>query len=255
MNSTPKRLLALCAILAAGFGTTFLLPEVSPMRPSRLKSQMPETLGDWDSRKIPITGRELDVLADDTSFERRIYSSFSDLSVPQIEASIVFSGKDMSTSIHRPEVCLRTQGWNFVRERFVTLPQMTADGQPMTVREIICSKNRRDPEAGTPVVLPNGKFLVDWQILYYTFIGATDATASHYGRTFIDIRDRVLGGFDQQWAYATFSSVIPGRYADQGVDIGTFDPLDENQTGKHLETFMRQLMPTVLQPPRNEQIR
>lgn len=249
MRSQAPRLYLLGAILLAGFCATLLLPDVTPMRASMMRVEMPPKLGEWESTKIPISERELSVLADDTVFERRVFELTTSSDIPTVEASVVFSGKDMNNSIHRPEVCLRTQGWNFVRERYVELPKMLPDGSSLTVREIVCSKTRRDPETGEPVQLPNGKFLTDWQILYYTFIGATNVTASHYGRVFIDIRDRVLNGFDQQWAYATFSSLIPGKYHDQGVNIGALEPLDIDGTGRHLETFMRQLLPDMLTPP------
>jgi hypothetical protein len=249
MNPQSKRLLLLGGILLAGFGATFLLPEVPAMRSSRMRSEMPATFDDWESQKVPISKRELEVLAKDTRFERRVFGQKDGFGLPPVEASIVFSGKDLNNSIHRPEVCLATQGWNFVRQRYVTLPAILPCGDDMVVREIVCSRTRRNPETNEPVKLPNDAFLEDWQILYYTFIGANDTTASHYGRTFIDIRDRVLGGYDQEWAYATFSSVVPGKYSEQGVDIGTLDPLDLDQTGKHLEAFMRGLMPLVLQDP------
>lgn len=252
MTSHAKRLILLAAILFAGFGATFLLPRVPTMRPSLMGLEMPATFGNWESVKVPISERELKVLAKDTRFERRIFGELIGTGRPVIEASIVFSGKDINNSIHRPEVCLTTQGWNFVRQRYVTLPDMLPGGGDLVVRELVCKRTRRDEKSGDPIKLPGGGFFEDWQILYYTFIGATDTTASHYGRTFIDIRDRVLGGYDQQWAYATFSSQVIGKYREQGVDTGTLEPLDLDQTGSHIASFMRELMPKVMQSPQAE---
>ncbi|MEY4244243.1 MAG: hypothetical protein RLZZ245_1828 [Verrucomicrobiota bacterium] len=245
MMELNDRLLILGGSLMAGFSLAFLMPDVNPMRSSRLEAKLPAQLGDWEGMKIPITERELAVLADDTIFERRTYQQTINVSLPPIQASVVFSGKDMNNSIHRPEVCLRTQGWNFVHERYVTVHEVIFGGKPLVVREIICNKSRRNPETGKPIVLPNGKIFIDWQILHYTFIGSESVTPSHYGRVFIDIKDRALWGFDQQWAYATFSSLIPGKYEDQGVDLGSLTPLSIEQTSAHLTKFMQELFPLV----------
>lgn len=252
MSFMTRRILMLAGIITVGFCGIFLLPDIKPMRPSRMAVELPAELGGWESRKVAISERELSVLAEDTNFERRVYNQKYESSLPPVEASVVFSGKDMNNSIHRPEVCLRTQGWSFARERYVTVSGALPGGESVLMREILCNKIRRNPDTGQPQLLPNGKILVDWQILYYTFVGARDVTASHYGRVFRDIRDRIFGGFDQQWAYATFSSIVPGEYQKQGVDLGTMDPLGRDQTGAHLTEFIRKVMPQVLdQPDRN----
>ena len=246
MKSLTLRLWSLAAVVGIGFTSVFLLPKTGAMHLSKMKSEMPAELDDWEGQSVPVSERELSVLAADTIFERRIYTKPYDRTRPHVEASLVFSGKDMNSSIHRPEVCLRTQGWNFVHERYVDLPNILPGGNHLTVREIVCKKTRRDPETGDPVTLPSGEILEDWQMLYYTFVGSTSTTASHYGRVLIDIKDRVVGGFDQQWAYATFSTVIPGKYAEQKVDIGGMDPLDVEDTGKYIADFMRELMPFII---------
>jgi hypothetical protein len=250
MIRLAPRLWVLAGVLALGYSVTFALPETPPMRASRLSTELPELVsgGEWKGAKLPVSERERAVLADDTRFERRYYEPTYPMGRPGVEASFVYSGQDMNNSIHRPEVCLRTQGWNFVRERYVVVPGVMPDGGDLPVREIICSKTSRHPETGKTIQLPNGKLREDWQILYYTFIGAEEVTPSHYGRVFRDIRDRVVGGFDQQWAYATFSSLIPGKYQEQGMNIGTLDPLDIDQTGEHLASFMRALLPSLLIP-------
>ncbi len=245
MDTTSTRLWSLAAVLGLGFGGSFLLPEVPPMRSSRLGTELPAKLGGWEGMKIPVSDRERQVLAEDTTFERRLYHRPYDSTRPPVEASFVFSGKDMNNSIHRPEVCLRAQGWNFVRERYVSVPGVMPDGGAMPVREIVCKRTSSDKE-GNRIELPNGKMMEDWQILYYTFIGCEEVTPSHYGRVFRDMRDRVVGGYDQQWAYATFSSRIPGKYLEQGVPIGSLEPLGIDEAGEHLGAFMRELLPGML---------
>lgn len=237
-----KRMLVLTAVVAATFSAVFLLPETHPMRESRLARHLPELSGDWRGRDVPISERELKVLANDTGFERKSYVQRYDSTSLPVEVSIVFSGKDLNNSIHRPETCLKTQGWEFVRLGYLTLP----NGLP--VREMLCRRPMKGAE-GARITTPQGDQAYDWQLLYYTFIGHSSITPGHYGRTFADIRDRVVGGYDQTWAYATFSATVTGKYKEQGLGSGWLTSLDEAQTGKYLADFIADLMPKVLAPP------
>jgi hypothetical protein len=249
MKRPFSRLWSLAAVLAVGYSAVLLLPETPPIQASRLGTVLPTRIGDWEGVKVPVSEEVLRVLAKDTRFERRIYEKPFDVSRPPIDASFVYSGKDMNNSIHRPETCLRTQGWNFVRERYVGIPGILPDGADFPVREIICNKISRDPTTGVPRTRPDGQVLHEWQLIYYTFIGASEITPSHYGRTLRDIRDRITGGYDQQWAYTTFATQIPGRLREAGFDIQAWDPLDEAATGEYLADFMRDLLPTLIAPP------
>jgi hypothetical protein len=236
----------LAAVAATAFSSVFLLPKVPPMRESRLARHLPETLGEWKGKHVIVGEKELEVLANDTGFERKSYAQPENPRAIPVEVSIVFSGKDLNNSIHRPETCLRTQGWEFVRLRYLNLPGVGSE-HGMPVKEMLCRRVRLDPE-GKPMMNPAGKPWEDWQLLYYTFIGHTDITPGHYARTFADIRDRVVGGYDQTWAYATFSTLVTGKYAEQGFDLGGTPARDIDQTGQYLADFMGTLMPQVLAP-------
>jgi hypothetical protein len=142
-------------------------------------------------------------LAKDTEFERARYINLEAPSHPPVEVSIVFSGKDLNNSIHRPERCLKSQGWNFEKERKVMVPGAMPDGSDMPFREIVCSK---------PVRLENGKEITIRRVQYYTFFGHTVVVEGHYARTLQDMKDRLFKGYDQQWAYATFSIPVTQAY-------------------------------------------
>lgn len=242
-----KRLGILTALVTAGFSTVFLLPKVPPMKESRLSRQLPAKFGEWDGRDLPVSKKELAILARDTGFERKSYSQRYDSTMPPVDVSIVFSGKDLNNSIHRPEICLRAQGWEFVRLRYLNLPGK-AGGEGTAVKEMLC-KRPRQTKTGEPELLPNGKLLEDWQLVYYTFIGHRKITPGHYDRTVTDIRDRVIGGYDQTWAYATFSTLVTGKYREQGVSTGLITPMTEEETAKYLTEFINTLKPIVVAPP------
>jgi hypothetical protein len=241
-----KRMLVLGAVCAVGFSTIFLLPDAPQMRDSRLAHHLPRTFGDWRGENVEVSKRERDVLAADTRFERKSYHNQYDSTALPIEVSIVFSGKDLNNSIHRPETCLKTQGWDFVRLRYLNLPVEGLEAG-LPVKEMLCRRVRLDEE-GQPVAGKDGKPFEDWQLLYYTFIGHNTITPGHYARTFADIRDRVIGGFDQSWAYATFATPVSGKYADQGAPIGYALPMDEAQTGRYLGDFIGSLIPKMVAP-------
>jgi hypothetical protein len=42
-------------------------------------------------------------------------------------------------------------------------------------------------------------------LTYYFFVGHDRITNDHLGRTFIDIKDRLVRGMDQRWAYTSVS--------------------------------------------------
>jgi hypothetical protein len=75
---------------------------------------------------------------------------------------------------------------------------------------------------------------------YYWFIGHNDMTASHLTRTGIDLRDRVLYGYNQRWAYVTVSGIVTKGWAtpERG----------EEETTAIVEGFIRELAPQLKRP-------
>jgi hypothetical protein len=75
---------------------------------------------------------------------------------------------------------------------------------------------------------------------YYWFIGYKDMTASHLSRTEIDLRDRMLGGFSQRWAYVTVAATVTEGLAENGRS--------EKQTADIVEQFIKELAPRLQKP-------
>jgi hypothetical protein len=55
-------------------------------------------------------------------------------------------------------------------------------------------------------------------VTYYFFVGHDKITNDHYGRTFVDMKDRLLKGMDQRWAYVSTSTWF-GKLPWVGVEI------------------------------------
>src|ERR1700730_7556253 len=218
---TIKRLASLQLILLGGLGSVFVVPKDIKMQPAAINSSLPEFVGNWEGVDQSISQIECDSLGPDTQFVRKLYTRGTD----EIYVSIVLSGPDMNTSIHRPERCLPAQGWTVADSKAVSVPL------PAGVLRATRLQNIRS------VSLQNSQPFSLRSLDYYWFVGHSDVTPSHYERTWIDIRDRLLKGRNQQWAFVTLVSTITKDYKIVGRT--------EKETDELLRGFIRDLVPQI----------
>src|SRR5213592_2159864 len=114
---TIGRLLILQLVLLGGLSLAFVLPKDIKLQPVGIELQLPEFVGDWHGVEQEASKGERDILGPDTQFARKVYKKGTD----EIFVSIVVSGPDMNTSIHRPERCLPAQGWTVADSRAVSV--------------------------------------------------------------------------------------------------------------------------------------
>lgn len=219
------RILLLQALLLGGLSVVFLLPQRPEIKPASIAMELPDFVGEWYGEKQPISEKELQVLPVDTQFARRTYINGTG---DQIFVSIVFSGEDMNNSIHRPERCLPAQGWGLTKSDAVTLklPEGNASRLPATLLHGVRTVEARD---GTDVPLQH--------LNYYWFVGHQHITNTHLKRTFIDMQDRVLHGFNQQWAYVTVAATVTDNVQSFGKN--------EAKTDEMLRDFIIELFPKI----------
>lgn len=221
-----KRLLTLQLVLVAGFGSIFLLPHASKSMPAGIAMQLPGVIEEWIGHDADVTAREREVLAKDTQFARKVYSN---LAGDEIYVSIVMSGDDMTNSIHRPERCLPAQGWNVEASSKRVVPIKGGKSLDLMKLRNVRLVETRDKRQATVSNLN-----------YYWFVGYDDMTASHLTRTGIDVRDRILHGYNQRWAYVTVAAIVTEGLARPGRT--------EEQTTAMLETFIQELVPELKRP-------
>jgi len=222
---TISRLLILQAFLACGLGTIFFIPSENRIQPCRVRMELPETLGSWTGKPAEVTQKEHDGLAPDTQFCRKMYDDgFGD----QVLVSIVLSGNDLDNSIHRPERCLPAQGWTVEDSRSVSLPVPEAPGGELPVTRL---HNMRQAKL-------NGQIVNIYNLNYYWFIGYSDITASHFQREYIDMKDRLLHGYNQRWAYVTVAATVT-------KDLMPFGR-DEAQTDAMVRKIITQVYPQIV---------
>ena len=246
-----KRLVILSLVVAVFAGAVVAFPDRPGMKPSRLAKSLPESIGNWVGKPEEASAAEKEKLARDTEFERMRYED-QDGVLPSIQASIVFSGKNLSQSIHRPEVCLDAQGWTFIAQRSHDWEGLLPGGEILPVREILCRRvwvRKNDNGDLEKVELPNGNKAYIWRVFYYTFFGHEKIVSGHYQRTSEDIKDRLFKGHDQRWAYATFSSLVTKKHRDQGLKFDQGGPFDENETEANIKGFLKKLLPLVVADP------
>jgi len=226
---TIKRLLLVQVVLVLALGAVFFLPKVANSTPQGIELTLPSYVGGWYGEDQEISEQELKMLATDTAFARKLYN---DGRGNQIFASIVLSGKDLDNSIHRPERCLPAQGWSVADSKVVKIPLRDSSSGALEVMRL---HNMRK------VPTEDGLTIPIYSLNYYWFVGSNDTTASHLDRTYIDIRDRILHGYNQRWAYITIASSITSSFQKFGKN--------EQETDALILEFIQQLLPSLVRKP------
>ena len=224
---TTKRLAILLLVLVGGLGAIFILPRTTLTQPIGIKLELPQFVGKWYGVDQKISERELQMLAADTEFARKVYT---DAAGNTIYVSIVLSGADLDNSIHRPERCLPAQGWTIADSRSLQVP--LDGGNKLAVTRL--HDVRQMP-------LRTGEMVSIYNLNYYWFVGFHHLTASHMERTMIDIRDRVFKGYNQRWAYITVAADITKGFVPFGHT--------EAETDTILQDFIRQMFPELVPAP------
>ena len=228
MTITPwvRRLLVVDAVIALGLGAIFFLPNAPKASPAGVVMNLPIWVGNWIGDDAAVSQKEIDMLADDTQFARKIYTSPAG---DKMFVSIVLSGDDMSNSIHRPERCLPAQGWSLRDSSSLAIPVGGPKELPVTCL------------AGARVVdVAGNQHITIKNLTYYWFVGSNRVTRSHFKRTVIDIRDRVFRGYNEHWAYITVASTVT-----QGIARPN---RSEAETRAMIEQFIKDLAPKLQRP-------
>lgn len=192
---TTNRLTILLAFVTLGFSTVFLLPIGGEQSPG-IRIELPDFVGNWKGTDAEISTAERVVLGE-ASGTRLARKTYRNLEGYEIMVSIVLSGRDMSTSIHRPERCLQAQGWMLQEgdEFAMSLPQ----------RGTFPLMHLRSTRLQTTADRTVNRELQT----FYWFVGEKDICAGHWARWAIDNRDRLLRGVSQRWAYILVSGGVP----------------------------------------------
>jgi hypothetical protein len=205
-------------LVAFSLATVYVLPHADDMAESAAIIELPSRDGVWIYEPSAATEAEINTLGKETRFSKATcyrprpgeYDQEGRMVPDIIDVSIVLSGSDLNTSIHRPERCMPAQGhsiWSATR-----VPFRLEDGHSFSVKRLLSVKKIPPREKGAePITLHC--------ITYYFFIGRNRITDDHLQRTIIDMKDRFFHGTDQRWAYASATMMYGSLPWMQGKSI------------------------------------
>jgi len=237
-----KRLIILQFLVLGGLSLIFLLPKSPAIQASAVSLDLPNllVLSGWAAGpRIEASTKEREALAKDTEFSRRNYYRNAGPDAPSgarevLQTSIVMSGKDLNSSLHRPERCLPAQGLNLLAS--TELPVKLKGGRTIILTRLKCSGNVPGVAGSTYIHLN-----------YYWFVGHDSVKHTHYGRTLKDMRDRLMEGYDQRWAYITVSSnLVQSRMEDENGQPYLSQALSEEETDRNVAEFVSELAPEII---------
>jgi hypothetical protein len=191
-------------LLGSALGMVYVLPKAGETAESAVKMELPGSMGGWSFEKLLASEAEIGTLSKDTEFAKAVclrprpgeVNSEGYLIPDRVDISVVLSGHDLNNSIHRPERCMPAQGHSIVSSQ--DAPFRIANGREFNAKRLRSVQVIKDQKTG--------KVLAQFNcVTYYFFVGHEIITNDHLARTFIDMKDRLVHGRDQRWAYVSAS--------------------------------------------------
>jgi hypothetical protein len=190
--------------LGSALGAVYVLPKAGETANSAVKMELPGSTGGWEFNKLTASEKEIKILEDDTEFAKAICLrprpgevNLEGYRIPdRVDLSVVLSGHDLNSSIHRPERCMPAQGHSITSSGEVTLK--LASGRDFKVKRLRSVQSVQGAREGSV----EAKYDC---LTYYFFVGHDRITHDHLERTLIDMKDRLIRGMDQRWAYVSAS--------------------------------------------------
>jgi hypothetical protein len=199
-----SRVWLLPLVMGGALAAVYVLPKAGSTEESAVRMRLPDFSNGWEFQKLAASADEIQTLSGDTEFSKAIcfrprpgeVNLYGNPVNERVDLSVVLSGHDLNNSIHRPERCMPAQGHRITGSGNVVLPM--ENGRSFKAKRLRSVQAVKDPATG--------KVVAELSCLtYYFFVGHDEITNDHLERTFIDMKDRLLRGMDQRWAYVSAS--------------------------------------------------
>lgn len=226
---TLAQLTALAALLAVTIGTCASTDIRYLVARAGVTLDMPLSVGDYQGRAIGVTAREKDRLDEGVKLER---SGYLNASGRTVICSIVLSGH-LKRSLHRPEVCLPSQGWSIVDSTPVTI--QGENGPAFQATYLRLAIDQRDE---------NGRHIRQRGVNIYWYVGSDHTTcASHYEHVAATYLDAIFRNLNHRWAMVSvFIPVPPGELEGPEGMFAEFAALEDARA------FAAKLQPLITAP-------
>lgn len=226
-------MIIVAALIIGGVVVTAVTSNVNTTSEAGVKMDLPIELGQWHGRKIEPSELEVKLLPKETKFEKCVYTNDANES---LYCSIVLSSPD-PRSIHRPELCLPTQGVRITSSKLVSVP-VKGLKKPLPLMQLSTRTPLTDRE-GKPVQNSDGQPVSVRGYFIYWFVGKDRITAQHYQRVLWNMWDRTFFNTNHRWAYIIVQGSVPESYLGEGKGK------NDEQTLAMLKDFVAEVFPTI----------
>ena len=171
---------------------------------------LPEHVLNFASTNLPISTNVVNFLPPDTTYGSRHYWTSDGFAAT---LNVVLMGTDR-TSIHKPQICLKAQGWNFPPAETVAIPMKRPTPHTLTAKRIL-TDDRQFKTQDRRVETVRG-------IYVYWFVADNLLSENHVKMMWWMSRDLIRTGVLDRFAYISYFSICrPGQ------EEATFDRMKE----------------------------
>jgi hypothetical protein len=217
------RVLAVVGLAGATVAVCLWASPVTEKSEAGIVMHLPGSIGGLWGTDLPVSESEKVILPTDTEFAKKLYS---DGLGNDIQCQVVLAGAE-KRSIHRPEICLPSQGWT-VKSGEVH-PVKLANGASLDVMQLTVVR---------PVMLNNGQQRELTTLFCYWFVGKDTTTPHHIARVIKTNIDMLLHNINHRWAYVIVSTPVLQGFVPGGKNL--------EQTTAHLDAFSAALAPQIM---------
>jgi len=228
-----KQLLIVAALIVGAVVVTAMTSHVNAVSEAGVKMDLPEQVGQWHGYKIEPSELEVKLLPKETEFAKRVYTNNANETV---YCSIVLSSPD-PRSIHRPELCLPTQGVKITDSKLVHVP-VEGLAKPLPLMQL-STRSPMTGKDGQPVRNPEGQPMAVRGYFIYWFVGKDRITAQHWQRVLWNMWDRTFFNTNHRWAYIIVQGSVPESYLGEGKGK------NDEQTLATLKDFVKDVFPKI----------
>lgn len=233
-GSIAIRLFTVAVAVAATVGLCcFQSSDLNTSAEAGVLTELPDRVGNFFGKQEEITESEKAILPGDTVIVRKTYENISG---DRISCSIVLAGGE-KRSIHRPEICLPSQGWTIGTGRVI--PVKLNSGTTLDVMELSLSR---------PVEVQSNVFRPVRSLFLYWFVGRNITTPDHKVRILRTSWDRVFHHVNHRWAYIIVSSLITDSIRSGGRTNEETETMLKKFIAEIVPTFQKSEMPGLNTP-------